>query len=280
MRRIHASGSCSSATVGSCSGPSKTLCSAAGPAAAATASQKRLPSSYWRSFASRPMSRSSSARSGGRSWRRRSSAARSAASDGQRLRADDVHDVLGVAFDDAHDALDALEQLAPVRPADRRDEPALAHGGDRSRGRRRRPAAAAARSGRPSARATPSSSSTRPARCGRSHGTAVNWTACVTSWNAIQVSSSSASASRRTAADAMFGATNSSRAGRERIDDDELELAQDALGEIAGEGARLGRQQRGRRGARRAAQERREPAALARRRAGARRADRAARPSS
>ena len=38
--------------------------------------------------------------------------------------------MLGVPFDDAHDALDALEQLAPPRAADRRDEPALAHRGD------------------------------------------------------------------------------------------------------------------------------------------------------
>ena len=111
-----------------------------------------------------------------------------------------------------------------------------------------------------------SSSSSRPARCGRSHGTAVNWTACVTSWKAIQVSSSSGSASRRTAADGDVRRDEQQPRRRERVDDDELELAQHALREVAGQRARLGRQQRARRRARGAAQERPRGRRRARRR--------------
>ena len=64
-------GRCSSATVGSASGPDQTRLSPSIPARATTPSQNALPCSYWRSLRSMPSSLSSSFSSPERSWRRR-----------------------------------------------------------------------------------------------------------------------------------------------------------------------------------------------------------------
>src|SRR4051812_8317984 len=65
VRRIQPAGSSSSAIVGSRSGAVHARLSASIPPRATTASQKRLPCSYWRIFMSRPSRRSSSLNSGG-----------------------------------------------------------------------------------------------------------------------------------------------------------------------------------------------------------------------
>ena len=83
VRRIQSAGSSSSASVGSLSGPDHARLSASIPPRATTASQKRLPCSYWRIFMSSPSRRSRSLNSGGRSLRRRSIAARSFATFGR-----------------------------------------------------------------------------------------------------------------------------------------------------------------------------------------------------
>ena len=79
-------------------------------------------------------------------------------------------------------------------------------------------------------------------RCGRSHGTPPNCSACVISCSATQRSSWSAGASRPFAACARLGATNSSRAGLLGLEHRELVLAEHAPGEEAGDRAGLDRQ--------------------------------------
>ena len=101
VRASQASGSSISASVGICSGPSQTRLSAAMPPDLTTASQKRLPSSYWRSLRSIPISFSKIRSSPERSRRRRSSAPRSFGRSRQHLGADGVHDVLRVALEHA-----------------------------------------------------------------------------------------------------------------------------------------------------------------------------------
>ena len=66
---------------------------------------------------------------------------------------------------------------------------------------------------RGSSSSAPSRSRSISPRCGRSHGTPPNCSACVISCSATQRSSWSAGASSAAAACARFGATNSSRAG-------------------------------------------------------------------
>ena len=94
----------------------------------------------------------------------------------------------------------------------------------------------------------PSSSRTRPAMCGRSHGTPPNCSACVISCSATQRSSSSLSASRLTAAWARLGDDEQQPRGRLGLEDRELVLAEHALAEDPRHGADLDRQQRAARG--------------------------------
>ena len=157
---------------GSCSGALHARLRPSMPQSRTTASQKRLPTTYWRSLRSRPSRRSSSLTSGGFSRRRRSSASRSLGSDGQHRRARGVHDVLGVALDEGHRRLQAVDDLLALGPGDRVHEAALAHRVPRRAQVLAAWAGAAARPARSRPRPRTAARAASPARCSRSHGDA------------------------------------------------------------------------------------------------------------
>ena len=119
---------------GSASGDDQTRLSPSIPPAAATASAHRFPCSYWRSFTSKPSSRSMIRCGAERLRRRRSIAARSSLVVRDELGGDGVHHVLGVPLDDRHRRLHPIHHGPLFRRLHQRGEPALAERLDQPRG--------------------------------------------------------------------------------------------------------------------------------------------------
>ena len=132
--------------LGSASGDDHTRLSPSMPASAATASANFLPSSYWRSFTSKPSSRSMMRCGAERLRRRRSIASRRLLVVGDHLGGDHVHHVLGVPLDDRHGRLNLIHQCPLLRALHERGEPTLAERLHQPRGirQRRQPARRAA----------------------------------------------------------------------------------------------------------------------------------------
>ena len=99
---------------------SSTRASACGPPSATTASQKRRPTSYWRSFSSSPSSRSSTRQGSPRVLAPAVHRGAQARQRGQHLGADRVHRVLGVPLDQRHRRLHPLDQRQRSSPSVRR----------------------------------------------------------------------------------------------------------------------------------------------------------------
>ena len=167
---------------------------APGPACATTSSQNARPPSYWRSFISRPSSRSRM-RHGQPRPRRRWSSRRASRRAWAAVRADRVHHVLGMALDERHRRLHAVHQL-PSAPRRGRGAAARRDAALEQLAQRRRRRAGAAASAADTSTCSPSSSSReQPGQMLAQPRRAENWTAWVTSWIATHATSSSRSTS-------------------------------------------------------------------------------------